>query len=204
MVNESRNLTLSESFTTNDIDEVGEFFQDMLKEKYEGIILKSHMGEYQAGTRGWNWIKWKKDYSKEMPDTLDLVIVGAYHGKGKRSGSYGALLCAAYDEKRDIFVTVCKLGTGLTDELLEELPKKLAKYKMAHKPARLQVKKEMEAEVWFEPAILVEVLGAELTISQFHTAGVALRFPRFIRFRDEKKPEQATTLKELGEMIKRK
>ncbi|MBI2666560.1 DNA ligase, partial [Candidatus Woesearchaeota archaeon] len=150
----------------------------------------------------WNWIKWKKEYNKEMNDTLDLVIVGAYHGKGKRSGGYGALLCAAYDEKKDIFVTVCKLGTGLTDELIEELPKKLAKHKIAHKPARLLIQKIMEPEVWFEPAIVVEVFGAELTKSPFHTAGLALRFPRFVKFR-EKKPEQATTLKELEEMGKR-
>ncbi len=201
IVQKGKHLTLSESITSDDIDEIGEFFQDMLKEKYEGIILKSHTGEYQAGTRGWNWIKWKKEYSKEMSDTLDLVIVGAYHGKGKRSGGYGALLCAAYDEKNDTFVTVCKLGTGLTDELLKELPQKLAKHKIEHKPARLLVKKEMEPEVWFEPAIVVEVFGAELTISPFHTAGVALRFPRFLHFRD-KKPEQATTVKELEKMRK--
>ena len=97
----------------------------MLKEKFEGVIIKSHQGEYLAGSRGWNWIKWKKDYVQEMTDTLDLVIVGAYFGKGRRSGSYGALLCACYDSVKDEFLTVCKLGTGLTDEMLEELPKKL-------------------------------------------------------------------------------
>ena len=203
IVQKGKHLTLTESITTDDIDEIGEFFQDMLKEKYEGIMIKSHAGEYQAGTRGWNWIKWKKEYNQEMSDTLDLVIVGAYYGKGKRFGNYGALLCAAYDKEKDTFFTVCKLGTGLTDVLLEELPKKLAKHKINHKPARLLIQKIMEPEVWFEPAIVVEVLGAELTISPFHTAGVALRFPRFIKFREEKKPEQATTVKELREMAKR-
>ncbi len=203
IVHKSRHLTLTESITTHDIDEVGEFFQEMLKEKYEGIIIKSHSGEYQAGTRGWNWIKWKKEYASEMSDTLDLVIVGAYHGQGKRSGTYGALLCACYNEKEDVFETVCKLGTGLTDELLEELPKKLAKHKLGHKPARVNCKKEMLPEVWFEPAVVVEVLGAELTVSPFHTAELALRFPRFIKFREEKKPEQATTLEELREMRKK-
>lgn len=202
IIQEGKHLLLSDSFSSENIEEIDLFFQEMLKEGYEGIIIKAHEGEYQAGTRGWNWIKWKKDYVQDMSDTLDLVIVGAFHGKGKRKGVYGALLCAAYDEKNDAFVTVCKLGTGLTDEVLGQLPLQLAKHQISHKPARLQIKKEMEPDVWFEPAVVVEVLGAELTNSPFHTAGVALRFPRFIRFR-EKKVEQATTLKELEQMKKR-
>ncbi len=205
IVTKGKHLMLVDKIVTDDITEMDDFFREMLKEKYEGVIVKSLSGEYQAGTRGWNWIKWKKDYVEEMSDTLDLVIVGAYHGKGKRSGGYGALLCAAYNEKEDVFETVCKLGTGLTDEVLAELPKKLAKYKLEHKPARLKVKREMEPDVWFEPKIVVEVLGAELTKSPFHTcgSGLALRFPRFIRFREDKKAEQATTSKEVEGMKKK-
>lgn len=169
IVVESKHLMLADKMVTDDLAELDTFFHQMLKEKYEGVIVKSLTGEYQAGTRGWNWIKWKKEYVQEMSDTLDLVVVGAFHGKGKRSGTYGALLCAAYNEKEDVFETVCKLGTGLTDEVLAELPAKLAKYKLNHKPARLNVKKEMEPEVWFEPKIVVEVFGAELTKSPFHT-----------------------------------
>ena len=199
IVSKSRHVMLADKIVTDDISEMDEFFREMLKEKYEGVIVKSLTGEYQAGTRGWNWIKWKKDYVQDMSDTLDLAIVGAFHGKGKRSGVYGALLCAAYNEKEDVFETVCKLGTGLTDEVLAELPKKLAKYKLDHKPARLKVKKEMEPDIWFEPKIVVEVLGAEITKSPFHTcgSGLALRFPRFLRFREDKKAEQATTTKEV-------
>ncbi len=205
IVHKNKEIVLTERIITEDLEELDDFFRKMLKEGYEGVIVKSRAEDsvYQAGTRGWNWIKWKKEYAQEMSDTLDLVVVGAYHGKGKRSGTYGALLCAAYNEKEDIFETVCKLGTGLTDEMLEELPKKLAKYKLEKKPARLQVRKEMEADVWFEPVLIVEVLGAELTKSPFHTAGWALRFPRFLRFR-EKKPEQATTVKEIEKMYRGK
>ena len=205
IVTKSKHLMLADKIVTDDITEMDEFFREMLKEKYEGVIVKSLTGEYQAGTRGWNWIKWKKEYVQEMSDTLDLVIVGAFHGKGKRSGVYGALLCAAYNEKEDLFETVCKLGTGLTDEVLAELPKKLAKYKLDHKPARLKIKKEMEPDLWFEPKMVVEVLGAEITKSPFHTcgSGLALRFPRFIRFREDKKAEQATTSKDVGGMGKR-
>src|SRR3989338_8405464 len=202
IIHKSKHITLAEQIVTDDLTTLNDFFQKMLKEGYEGVIVKSHIGEYQAGTRGWNWIKWKKDYVHDMTDTLDLVIVGAYHGKGKRSGVYGALLCAAYNEKEDVFETVCKLGTGLTDEVLAELPVKLLKYKLEHRPARLRVKKEMEPDVWFEPKIVVEVLGAEITKSPFHTcgSGLALRFPRFIQFRENKKAEQATTSKEVEKM----
>ncbi len=207
IITKNKHLLLSERITTDEISEIKEFFQEMLKKGYEGVMIKSHAEDsfYQAGTRGWNWIKWKKEYVKDMADTLDLVIVGAFHGKGKRSGKYGALLCAAYNEKEDRFETVCKLGTGLTDEILAELPQKLAKYKVERRPARVVVQKEMEPAVWFEPQIVVEVLGAELTKSPFHTAagGLALRFPRFIRFRDDKKAEQATTTKELEKMAKK-
>ncbi len=198
-------VVIAEKIITSDLAQIEKFFHTMLDHGYEGIMIKSLQGEYQAGTRGWNWIKWKKEYVKEMSDTLDLVIVGAYHGRGKRSGLYGALLCAAYNEKEDLFETVCKLGTGLTDELLEELPKKLAKFKIDRQPARLRIKKEMEPDMWFEPKIVVEVLGAEITKSPFHTcsSGLALRFPRFLRFRDDKKAEQATTSKEVEGMGKK-
>ncbi len=205
LVKKNKQVLIADYIVTEDIEEINIFFHDMLQRGYEGIMIKSQSGEYQAGTRGWNWIKWKKEYVKELSDTFDVVIVGAYHGKGKRSGKYGALLCAAYNEKEDTFETLCKLGTGLTDELLEELPKKLAKYKLDKKPARVQCKKEMEPEVWFEPKIVVEVFGAELTKSPFHTcaSGLALRFPRFLRYREDKKAEQATTSKEVERMARK-
>ncbi len=198
-------ITMADYIVTNELEEINAFFHDMLKRGYEGIMIKSQAGEYQAGTRGWNWIKWKKEYVKELSDTFDLVVVGAYHGKGRRSGAYGALLCAAYNEKEDMFETLCKLGTGLTDELVEELPKKLAKYKMERKPSRVNCGKEMEPDVWFEPHIVVEVFGAELTKSPFHScgSGLALRFPRFLRYREDKKAEQATTSKEVEKMARK-
>ncbi len=186
------------------VEEIDRFFQKMIAQGYEGIIVKSLYGEYQAGTRGWHWIKWKKEYAKGMVDTFDLVIVGGYYGRGRRSGVYGALLCAAYNEKEDMFETVCKLGTGFTDEILEELPPKLKRYEAKKKPARVNCKKEMEPDVWFEPAFVIEVLAAEITKSPFHTAEWALRFPRFIQFRDNKKAEQATTLEEIKKVGKKK
>ena len=199
VVRENKEVVPTERIVTDEIEALNKFFKKMLNAGYEGIIIKSHSGEYQAGTRGWNWIKWKKDYVEEMIDTFDLVVVGAYFGRGRRSGTYGALLCACYNEKDDTFETVCKLGTGLTDEMLAELPGRLKKYKVDKKPARLLINKEMIPDVWFSPVKVVEVLAAEITKSPYHTLGLALRFPRFVRFR-EKKAEQATTSKEIKEM----
>ena len=208
IVHKGKHIMLADKIVTDDIEEINDFFRKMLDSGYEGIIIKSmaHDAEYQAGTRGWNWIKWKKEYVKEMIDTFDLVVVGAFHGRGKRSGGYGALLCATYNAKNDVFETFCKLGTGLTDEMVEGLPGKLKKFKVERKPARLLVKKEMEPDVWFEPKVVVEVLAAEITKSPFHTcgSGLALRFPRFVRFREEKKAEQATTSKEVEQMFGKK
>jgi len=203
MVKKNKKVLLADKITTSDLGKINKFFKQMLKAGDEGIIVKSHDGVYQAGTRGWNWIKWKKDYVSEMVDNFDLVLIGAFYGKGRRSGSYGALLCAAYDQKEDQFFSVCKLGTGLTDENLEGLPKKMEKYVSDKKPARVTVKKEMEPDVWFEPEIVVEVLAAEVTKSPFHTAGYALRFPRFVNYRKDKDAEQATTVKEIKEMFEK-
>ncbi|TLZ94564.1 MAG: DNA ligase, partial [Methanobacteriota archaeon] len=125
--------------------------------------------------------------------------------RGKRAGSYGALLMAAYDEETDMFRTTCKLGTGFDDETLRKLPEKLKGARQDRRPARVDSK--LEADVWFDPEIVLEVRGAELTVSPVHTAaagtirpgaGLAIRFPRFTgRWREDKGPEDATTVKEL-------
>ncbi len=206
IIHDDKHLTFAERIITDDLEKVETFFQTMLKEGYEGIIIKSLSGEYQAGTRGWNWIKWKKEYVQDLVDTFDLVVVGGFHGRGRRSGVYGALLCASYNPKKDLFETVCKVGTGFSDEVLEKIPPLFKKYLIEKKPARISVGKEMEPDVWFEPAIVIEVLAAEITQSPMHTCadGLALRFPRFIRFRDDKKAEQATTSQEIKQMSEKK
>lgn len=203
IVSKGKHITLADKIVTDDLKEVETFFQKMLKERQEGIMIKAMNSEYQAGTRGWNWIKWKKEYHTGMTDTFDLVIVGTFFGKGKRSGTYGSLLCASYNDEDDTFETITKLGTGLTDELLAELPRKLKKYQTDKKPARVAAA-EIKPDFWFEPAVVVEVLAAEITKSPSHALGLALRFPRFIRFRDDKKAEQATTSKEIQQMYKEK
>jgi len=178
----------------------------------EGVMCKSIAQDsiYQMGARGWLWVKFKRDYRYEMTDTVDLVVVGAFYGRGKRAGTYGALLMAAYSPDEDVFKTVCKVGSGFTDEDLAQLPKLLEPYRIDHKHPRVVSK--MEADVWFVPAVVLEIIGAEITLSPMHTcalgkvkpeAGLAIRFPRFTgRFRFDKKPEDATTEEELIEMYK--
>ncbi len=188
------------------------FFEQAISEGCEGLMCKSIGPDsiYQMGARGWLWIKFKRDYRMEMTDTVDLVVVGAFYGRGKRAGTYGALLMAAYSPEEDVFKTVCKVGSGFTDEDLAKLPEILAPYKIDHKHPRVISK--IEADVWFVPAIVLEIIGAEITLSPLHTcclnkieegAGLAIRFPRFTgRYRFDKKPEQATTEQELIEMYK--
>ena len=188
------------------------FFEQAIADGCEGLLCKSlsPTAGYQAGARGWLWIKLKRDYRTELSDTLDLVVVGALAGRGRRAGIYGALLLAAYDAEADLFRTVCKCGTGFSDAELATLPQRLAPLTRPDRPARVDAR--MVPDVWFEPGLVVEVLGAELTLSPIHTAawgvlkedaGLALRFPRFTgRYRDDKDPEDATTVQEILDLYR--
>jgi len=200
----------AEYLITKNPDELEKFFEKAIQDGCEGVVCKSLTEDsvYQAGARGWLWIKYKRDYKSEMTDTVDLVIVGAFHGRGKRGGTYGALLLAAYDPEEDEYETVTKCGTGFTDEDLAKLPKMLEKHKLPHKSPR--VNSTLEADVWFEPKTVIEVIGAEITLSPIHTAamdrirpgsGLAIRFPRFTgNYRLDKSAEDATTTTEIVEM----
>ncbi|MCL4314461.1 MAG: ATP-dependent DNA ligase [Candidatus Thermoplasmatota archaeon] len=191
--------------------EIMEFFERSISDGCEGIVAKSVGADsyYRAGARGWQWIKFKRDYQKELSDSLDLVVLGAFSGHGRRKGTYGALLMGVYDHRRDIFETVCKLGTGFTDDVLFNLPKILADYRSPNKPNN--VNSILEPDVWFYPSIVLEVRGAEITVSPVHTcafssvvsgSGLSLRFPRFTgNFRKDKKGDQCTTTEEVLSMF---
>lgn len=179
----------------------------------EGLVIKSlsEQSIYQAGARGWLWIKYKRSYKAEVQDTFDLVPVGAFAGRGRRAGSYGALLMGVYNPKEDVFETLCKLGSGFTDENLENLPKIMKANISKNKHPR--VNSMMHPDVWFIPSIVLEVAADEITLSPLHTcsrgmirpnSGLALRFPRFTgKWREDKSPEDATTSQETLEMYKK-
>ena len=118
---------------------------------------------YTRPARGWLWIKLKRDYRTELADTVDLVVVGAFAGRGRRRGLYGALLLAAYDPAADTFRTVGKCGTGFSDAEMAALPDRLAPLARSERPARVDARQP--ADVWFEPSLVLEVLSAELTLS---------------------------------------
>jgi len=211
IVRESERVRLATYRITSDVRVAEAFFDEALQSGCEGLMAKALSSVYEAGARGYQWIKFKKEYSAEMSDTIDLVAVGAFAGRGKRAGTYGALLMAAYDDEADIFRTTCKLGTGFDDETLFGLPDRFKDVRIPHRHARVDSK--LTPDVWFEPKAVLEVRGAEITVSPVHTcgwdavrkgAGLAIRFPRFTgRWRDDKKPEDATTQKELLEMYAR-
>lgn len=213
-------LYLSEEKVMGDGEHVERFFDDCLSKGLEGILAKKLDGTYQAGARGWSWIKLKRSYSAKLDDTIDCVVMGYYSGQGKRTGfGLGAFLIGIYDKKQDKFLTVAKIGTGLTDEEWKTLFKECQKVKTDKKPALYEVDKVLEPDVWVEPEVVVEIRADELTRSTVHTAGrtlkpsksgsafdvdvpgYALRFPRLERFRDDKKPEDITSLKEIEEMF---
>jgi DNA ligase-1 len=187
-------------------------FEQAIADGCEGLLCKSVGPEtgYRAGARGWQWIKLKRDYRTELSDTVDLVVVGAFAGRGRRRGVYGALLLAAYDPAADAFRTVGKCGTGFSDAELAALPARLAP--LARPDRSPQVDARQPADVWFEPGLVVEVLSAELTLSPNHTAGwgqlkeqtgLAMRFPRFTgRWRDDKGPRDATSTDELVDLYR--
>jgi DNA ligase-1 len=212
-VKESDRVRLANSMITDNVDELEKFFLEAIENGCEGLVCKSVSKDsvYQAGARGWLWIKYKRDYKSEMTDTVDLVVVGAFHGRGKRAGAYGALLLAAYNSENDTFETVTKCGTGFTDEDLAKLPRMLEKHIVAHKHPR--VNSMLQADVWFEPIIVIEILGAEVTLSPIHTcamdsirkgSGLAIRFPRFTgNYRVDKAAEDATTASEIVEMYQK-
>lgn len=179
-----------------------QLFDQAVKKKLEGIIAKKINGVYKPGAREWNWIKYKKSYSSKINDTIDCLVMGYDFGKGKRTDfGIGAFLVGVYDEKKGAFVTIAKIGTGLTDKEWKEIQVKSQKLKVKSKPDNYVVDKMMECDVWIKPSIVVEIRADEISKSPVHTAGLALRFPRLERFRDDKKPEESTTLSELEKMF---
>jgi DNA ligase-1 len=211
-IRESDRVKAAKQRKTSSVKALEKFFDEAIEDGCEGLMCKSVAKDsvYQAGARGWLWIKYKRDYKSEMTDTVDLVVVGAFHGRGKRAGTYGALLLAAYNKKTDTFETVTKLGTGFTDEDLKKLPELLRKHGVPLKHSRVQSK--LEADDWFEPKVVLEVLGAEITLSPIHLcaldsirkgSGLAIRFPRFTgNYRTDKAAEDATTSREIMEMYR--
>ena len=210
IIGNNQRMKLVPQIVVEDPTQVEKFMAAAIENGCEGLMIKQPESTYRAGAREYAWVKLKREYQSELADTLDLVIVGALYGRGRRVGKYGALLLAAYDVNADLFRSTTKVGTGFTDKSLAQFFKDLEKYVLSHRHPRVDT--GMKMDVWFEPKIVIEVIASEITLSPSHTAGInslkegfglALRFPKFTgKIRDDKKPEDATAVEELITMYK--
>ena len=204
-IKEGDKIHLSTQKMVKTAEELDRYFNEALKKGLEGVIAKDLNAPYTVGARKFAWIKLKKSYESKIADTIDATIVGYYYGKGKRTKlGVGGLLTAVYDNKNEKFKTIAKLGTGFSEEQLEWFSKNLKPLK--EKPEN--VESILKANVWVEPLIVVTIKADEITKSTIHTCafkeeqGLALRFPRLTQIRNDKKPSDSTTEKEVIEMFR--
>ena len=202
-IRENKTVVVDEMHRTSDPGQFHKWHEEFLAEGFEGAVSKKWDGPYLPGRQGWNWgkIKEKEGSTGKLADTLDLVVMGYYRGRGKRTGfGLGAFLVGvAQDDK---VVTIAKIGTGLSDDQFRDLKKRLDGLVVAEMPKEYEVDKALVADVWVEPKVVVEIAADEITKSPVHSAGVALRFPRLVKFRDDKDLAGVTTLAEVEEIRK--
>lgn len=211
-------LRLSNQMVTSDLGEIERALKESVERGLEGLVVKNLSSPYQAGSRGFHWIKLKATTSaleklregsktaNKILDTVDCLVMGAYKGRGKRArfGIGGFLLGARRDDK---FYTISRLGSGLSDEQLREARRKVEKLKAKEMPKEYVVEKDLTPDIWVRPSLILEILADEISLSQKHAAGkkgegrgYSLRFPRLVRFREDKSPEDVTTVSEIKKM----
>ena len=205
IVAEDKFAKLVPMVTVTSDSEIEDFLENSINSGCEGLMLKSLEGQYRAGMRGSNWLKLKREYRNELGDSLDLVVIGAFFGRGRRTGRYGTLLVATYNDENDTFSSICKVGTGFTDENLDQLYQILSNKVTLKKNQKIN--SEMESDVWFDPELVIEVVASDITLSPIHKtatniirkgSGLALRFPKFTgKIRIEKSAEDASTDREI-------
>ncbi|KAJ2156281.1 ATP-dependent DNA ligase Cdc17 [Coemansia sp. RSA 552] len=194
------------------VEDIQEFLEASVEDNCEGLMIKTldgDMSAYEPSKRSMNWLKLKKDYVDGLGDSLDLVVIGAYYGRGKRVGTYGSYLLACYDPDREEYQSICNIGTGFSDADRGEHKGQLDKSIIEAPKSYYAISDKSIPDVWFEPVQVWEVKAADLSLSTTYRAalgqidaskGVSLRFPRFIRIRDDKSPEMATSSTQVAEM----
>lgn len=211
-------LVIDEIVLAESPDVINKEYRKKIKEGMEGIIVKKYDASYIPGRTGWRWVKMKMDEtsSAKLADTVDCVVMGYYAGRGKRTqfGLGGFLVGIVTDKEQRTknkkqslqegqIYTVTKIGTGLTDEQFREMYGRLKKLRTKEKPKEYgEVNKTLIPDVWVEPSLVVEIAADEITKSPIHSAGYALRFPRLVKFRDDKPWDEATTVGELKKLFK--
>ena len=195
-------LEIDEAVVTKNPTIINKEFRRQITAGLEGVIVKKYDTPYTPGRTGWRWVKMKQEEgaSAKLTDTIDALVMGYSAGKGKRA-SFGLGQFLVGIKKSEKYQTVTKIGTGLSDEQFREMKRRLTKLEVKEKPQEYVVDKNYYPDHWVKPSLVVEIAADEITRSPIHSAGLALRFPRLIKFRDDKKPEQTTTLKELKKLL---
>ncbi|KAI8462457.1 MAG: hypothetical protein J3K34DRAFT_462922 [Monoraphidium minutum] len=204
-------LAFATAKTSRDVEELAAFLNEAVAASTEGLIVKTMDDVYQPSRRSTHWLKLKKDYLDGCGDTFDVVPIGGYYGKGKRSGLYGAYLLAVYDDTNESYQTISKLGTGFSEEMLTQLDATLRPHALEGPRPYYQFGEGQAPDVWFDPVTVWEVKAADLSVSPVHQAarglvdpgkGISIRFPRLLRVREDKSPEDATTAAQVADMYR--
>jgi len=201
IIKKGGNIEIDSHIETDSPEKVQDFFLESKRKNLEGIMVKKPDSLYEAGARAYSWIKFKREDANEVADTLDVAVLGYYFGKGDRSEfGIGGFLVGIYNPDLDKYQTVSKIGSGLTDEEWVKLREDCDQIKSPDKPKEYDVPKDLECDVWVKPKIVVVVRCDEVTASPLHTSGIALRFPRLMNFREDKKPTDTTSIKEIKDI----
>ncbi|MBI4136762.1 ATP-dependent DNA ligase [Candidatus Roizmanbacteria bacterium] len=196
-----KTVTIAEQVMVSTPEGLRKQFDESVRQGFEGIMVKKTDAVYTAGARNFNWVKFKHVGVGKLADTLDCLVMGYYAGQGKRSSfGIGAFLVGVRDTN-STYLTVCKIGTGLSDEQWKQLRVTSYKLRVKDKPEEYAVPKELFPDVWVKPQIVVEIAADEITKTPLHTAKLALRFPRLISFRTDKSPREVTTVKEVEKLF---
>jgi len=202
-ISDKKLLIVDEAIVTADPEVINREYREKIKAGLEGVIIKQYDTTYLPGRTGWRWVKMKQEEaaSGKLADTVDCVVMGYTAGRGKRvSFGLGQFLVGVRDNGE--IKTVTKVGTGLTDDQFRELKKRLLGSEVKDKPKNYVVTKLLEPDFWVTPQVIVEIAADEITKSPSHSAGYALRFPRLVKFRDDKSVREATTVEELKRLFK--